>query len=357
MTTGDVTTTEPQVKLYRPPGVEGRLARGIYLTPDIGDGSLSADPRWLLALRDGLGHDPYLLEAVRGERTVGLLGLCLVRSRLFGRYLVSLPYLNSGGVRTSEPDVAARLIDQAVALAAELQVRHLELRHETECPHADLPYRLTTKVHLRLTLPATREALWDGFTSKLKNQLRKGEKQGFSVRWGGTDDLRDFYAVFSRNMRDLGTPVFGRRLFASIADRFADQAEYCVLTREGQPLAAALLLHGSRVTEVPSASSLREYNSTNANMHLYWHLLQRAIERGSEVFDFGRSSQDSGTYRFKAQWGARPSPAIWQYHSRTGEIGEMRPENARYRLAIRVWKRLPVWLTRLLGPPIVRGIP
>jgi FemAB-related protein (PEP-CTERM system-associated) len=158
-------------------------------------------------------------------------------------------------------------------------------------------------------------------------------------------------------MRDLGTPVFGRRLFRAILDRLGGQAELCVVRDGVRPIAAALVVHGQGVSEVPSASSLKEYNPANANMLMYWHLLQRAIERGQQTFDFGRSSVDGNTFRFKKQWGAAPHPAIWQYYVRSGNVGDVRPDNARYRLAIRVWQRLPVWFTRVIGPPIVRGIP
>lgn len=319
--------------------------------------SLASDLRWLPTLRDGLRHHPYLLIAERDAQVVGLLPLCLVSSRLFGRFLVGLPYLNSGGVQSLDADATSKLLDQAVALADELDVRHLELRHETAHSHAAFQDTVTSKVHMRLALPATPTALWDGFKAKVRNQLRKGEQQGFNVTWGGSAALDHFYAVFSRNMRDLGTPVFGRELFASICRHFGDAAEFCVLSLGARPVAAALLLHGAQVTEVPSASSLREFNSTNANMFMYWRLLERSIERGARVFDFGRSSADSNTFRFKQQWGALPEPAAWQYYVRRGTVGDMRPESAKYRLAIRVWKKMPVWLTQWIGPSIVRGIP
>src|SRR5262249_35998543 len=145
-----------------------------------------------------------------------------------------------------------------------------------------------SKVLMRMELPATTDQLWTGFKSKLRSQIRSGEKHGFEVLWGGHDILSDFYTVFSRNMRDLGTPVFPRRLFAAILDALPDRAEICVVRLRGTPAAAALLTHGNTVTEVPSASSLRKFNSTSANMVMYWNLLRRAIERGQRQFDFGR---------------------------------------------------------------------
>jgi FemAB-related protein (PEP-CTERM system-associated) len=158
-------------------------------------------------------------------------------------------------------------------------------------------------------------------------------------------------------MRDLGTPAFGRGLFAAILRQFPGAAELCVVRDGARPAAAALLLHGRGVTEVPSASSLRAYNPACVNMLLYWHLLERACDRGQEVFDFGRSTEDGPTYRFKKQWGAAPAPSEWQYYLRSGTIGDMRPDHPKYRRVIRVWQRLPLAVTRRLGPVIVRGIP
>jgi FemAB-related protein (PEP-CTERM system-associated) len=158
-------------------------------------------------------------------------------------------------------------------------------------------------------------------------------------------------------MRDLGTPVFARRLFREIIGHFPDRAEFYVVRAGRVPVAAALLMHGWGITEVPSASSLRQYNATCANMLLYWKLLERSIERGQSAFDFGRSSPESNTYRFKKQWGAVPFPAEWQHYVRRGNASDMRPDNPRFERMIRIWRRLPIGLTRLVGPLIVRGIP
>src|SRR6185369_6096192 len=58
---------------------------------------LSYHPAWLAVLERGLRQIPYCLEAVEGDRIRGLLPLSFVRSLLFGRFLVGLPYLNYGG--------------------------------------------------------------------------------------------------------------------------------------------------------------------------------------------------------------------------------------------------------------------
>src|SRR5262249_40054882 len=157
--------------------------------------------------------------------------------------------------------------------------------------HPALTARLSSKVHMRLALPLTAEQLWKQISAKVRNQVRKGQKSGLSVVWGSDELLPEFYAVFSHNMRDLGTPVDGQALLRTVLQQFPGGAELCVVRAEGQAAAAALLLHGKGVTEVPSASALRRYNPTCANMLLYWHLLERSVERRQSVFDFGRSTR------------------------------------------------------------------
>jgi FemAB-related protein (PEP-CTERM system-associated) len=319
--------------------------------------SPSLRPEWLSILHEGLGHEPYCLVASRGGRPEGFLPLALVKSQLFGRFLVGLPYLNVGGIYAEDSLTAAALLDRAIVLADELDVRYLELRHEQKWSHAGLTQELTSKVHMRLELPQSTEELWSSLPSKLRSQVRKASKNGVAVQWGGHELLGEFYRIFCHNMRDLGTPVYPRRLFDRILRYLAEGAEICLARYEGRAVAAGLLLHGRGITEVPSASSLRASNHLNGNMLLYWHLLARAIERGQRLFDFGRSSEESTTFRFKQQWGATPQPAVWQYYIRHGGIADMRPDSTSNQRKIALWRKMPVWLTRLIGPSIVRGIP
>src|SRR5262249_21502726 len=207
----------------RLPQLEAYFSRENHLRP------LSQHPAWLAVLARGLNHTPYCLEAVESKQTRGYLVLSYVNSFLFGRFLVSLPFLNYGGVQASDETAANRLIDAAVALADDLKVRYLELRHETSFPHAALTHTRQDKVHMRLDLPAAAQTLWEALPAKVRNQVRKAQKSGLTVAWGNQELLPEFYAVFSRNMRDLGTPAYGKLLFAHILFQFQNRAEICVV--------------------------------------------------------------------------------------------------------------------------------
>ena len=366
---------------------EMRLAVGrlrAYLLQK-GETALAYDPDWLFALSDGLGHTPYLLEAKDDSGVpVGWLPLGFVHSILFGRFLVSMPYLNVGGVQTESPSAAASLIDAACSLADQLKVKFLELRGEREYAHPKLTFTRTEKMHLRLALPETEEELWKSIGCKARNQIRKGEKANLTVQWGDSDQLiNDFYEIFAVNMRDLGTPVYSINLFRQIRNAFNRQerselfdgsglpysekqtVQFAVVySPTGEPAAGGMLTFGvpgsdgaGLTVEVPSASCKRKFNSDCANMFLYWRLLKKSIEYKQTTFDFGRSTVDSPTYKFKTQWGAKPFPSFWQYYLRGTDPDCMRPDKGGYGLAVRVWQKLPVWLTRLIGPGIVKGIP
>jgi serine/alanine adding enzyme len=313
---------------------------------------------WAEVFSSAFRHRPYFLWIQTDDRITGVLPLMHISGPIFGSFLVSQPYLNTGGVLADTPEVAAQLIERAVQLADSLNVKHLELRHETRTEHPRLNSTNTEKVHMRMELPATADALWTGLKSKLRSQVKKPlNDTSLSVTFGHLGQLNAFYDVFCRNMRDLGTPPFSKNLFREMLVQFGDSAEICSVLLNGQPVASGLLLHGPEVTLIPSASSLREFNHTACNMLMYWHALKRSVERGQKAFDFGRSSHDSGTYKFKQQWGAEEYPAVWQYCLRQGNIGDVRPSSGKFDKVIDVWQKLPVWLTKLIGPEIVRGIP
>ncbi len=336
------------------PDAEGRFAAYLAARPD---STLSHDPAWARVFHAGLRQRPYYLEARRGETVVGVLPLTFVSSLLFGKFLVSSPYLNIGGPVADDAAAETALLDEACALADRLDAAHLELRNPRRLEHPKLTRERSEKVRMVRALPAVADDFWKSLKPEVRNQVRKGEKHELTAEWGGAELLTDFHAVFARNMRDLGTPVYGRELFAAMLAALGGRAELCVVRLAGQPIAGAVLLHGRDATEVPSASSLREHNKTCANMFMYWQLVQRAIARGQKEFDFGRSSEGSGTYKFKKQWGAEPRPSVWQYYCRRGDIAAARPDNPKYQRKIELWKKLPLWLANRLGPRIIRGVP
>jgi serine/alanine adding enzyme len=315
------------------------------------------DYRWRAVIEKVFGHECVYLAARDGSgRIRGVLPLVHLKSRLFGNFFVSMPYFNYGGVLADDPEVRSALLDAAAARARELGASHVELRHRAEVD-VDWPAR-DDKVAMLLELPPSEDALWRSFSSKLRSQVRRPEKAGALCKSGGEELLGDFYSVFAQNMRDLGTPVYSRSLFAEILAAFPDEARVFVVFLAGKPSAAGFCLHQGSTMQIPWASSLREANREGVNMLLYWSVLRGALAAGCRAFDFGRSSKDSGTYRFKEQWGARPQQLLWHYWLAAGGAPpRMNPDNPKYGLAIALWKRLPLPVANFLGPRIVKNLP
>jgi FemAB-related protein (PEP-CTERM system-associated) len=277
------------------------------------------------------------------------------KSLLFGDFLVSLPFLNYGGILADSDAVGLAIMRKAIELAESLGVSHIELRESQE--RTGLPSR-TEKVSMQLKLPATTEELGKSLGSKMRSQIRRPLRENPKISVGSIELVDRFYRIFSRNMRDLGTPVYPKSMFVEIMRRFPDESNIVLIEISGRPAAAAFLLHFRDTTEVPWASTNREFNALSVNMLLYWELLNIAIGRGTKVFDFGRSTIHSGTYRFKKQWGAQPVQLCWNYWIKDGGVlPHINPDNPKYSLAISVWKRLPLPFSRLIGPLLVRNLP
>ena len=308
---------------------------------------------WRRVLTESFGHTAYYLMARDSDNGVrGILPLVHLNSRLFGNVLVSLPFVNYGGLLTDSDAASAALLDAAVKVRERLGAAHLELRHLQE-----VPLNLTCKEH-KVTMASDPDTQWRLFNAKLRNQVRKAQKSGLTVRWGGAELLDDFYEVFVRNMRDLGTPVYGRRLFEKVLATFPDSARIIGVYLEDKVVAAGLAMGYRETLEIPWASSNKDFKNLCPNNILYWEAISYAIQRGYRIFDFGRSTPGEGTYKFKEQWGAEPHPLRWQYSLKCGAtLPELSPHNPKFALAIRAWQQLPLWITRLIGPSIVRNIP
>ena len=321
------------------------------------EASLYHSYRWCSIIEDCFAHKcHYLLCEDDGGTIRGILPMVHMKSMMFGNFLASMPYFNYGGVCADDEEGRDLLIAEAVRIAGQSCVSHIEFRQE-ELLDNGFPVK-TSKVSMRLALPSSPDDLWKSFPSKLRSQVRKPQKSGMKIRIGREDELDSFYQVFSVCMRDLGTPVYPKFFFRSILERFPESTWICSVYLDNVPMASGFLVAFKDRLEIPWGASLRRYNSLSPNMLLYWSCLEFACERGFRVFDFGRSTTGESTYRFKEQWGSAPYPMYWHYWiANDGTIPEINPHNPKYRFAIGMWKKLPVPLTLLLGPRIVRNIP
>jgi len=319
--------------------------------------SLYHRTEWRKLIKDTFGHESiYLLARDSSNNNIkGILPLIRLKSRLFGDFLVSMPYFNYGGAIADNPAIEQKLITTANEQAKSLGVSHCEYRDDI--PREGLPAR-TDKVNMILRLPNTADALWESFSPKLRAQIRRPQRENPQILCGREELLDDFYHVFSRNMRDLGTPVYGKAFFANILKTFPEQSQIIVIRLENRPIATGFLLGDGDTLEIPWASTIRDVNHLSINMLLYWEVLRFAMVYQYRYFDFGRSSKNSGTLKFKRQWGAQAKQLYWHYWlDKNVEIPSLNPNNPKYALVIAAWKRLPISVTQLLGPMIVKNLP
>ena len=186
----------------------------------------------------------------------------------------------------------------------------------------------TYKVRMFLNLPDSSEALMKSFKSKLRSQIRKAEKNGLTFAWGNYEDLDDYYAVFSENMRDLGSPVHSQKWFDAILHNFGANARLGKVTFQGVTVGSCIILTTRNKVAIPWASTLRQYNNLAPNMLLYWNVLKYSCDIGFKMFDFGRSSVGEGTYKFKTQWGAQAIPLTWYSMSITNRGKKEKANNS-----------------------------
>jgi FemAB-related protein (PEP-CTERM system-associated) len=312
--------------------------------------------RWRRVFERAFGHETLYLAARDHGSIVAVLPLVIFNSRIFGRFAVSLPFVNYGGVLARDHASAVFLLQQASALAAERRLAHVELRH-TARQFPDLEAR-THKVGMLLRLERDTAKAWESLDRKVRNHVRKAQKNQLTSRIGGAELLDRFYGVFARNMRDLGTPVYSRRFFAEVLAAFPDTARVFLVDSGDVTVAGAITLSHRDTLDNPWASSLREYRSLAPNTLMYWRMVEHAIETRHAVFDFGRSTPGEGTFQFKQQWGAEATPLNWEYVLANGRtLPNLSPSNPKFRAAIALWTRLPLAVANRLGPHIVRSIP
>ncbi len=326
---------------------------------------------WLSVMEDALGHESFRLTARDEEgRLRGVLPLVRVRSRLFGDFLVSMPFLNYGGA-LGPRGARLALAQWAVDMAARERVDLLELRwrgaaladdgpSDDSAQLDEMPRNLRTnarKITVLLPLPEEARELWEkGLRAKVRSQIRRPMKENFEVRTG-PQQVEPFYSVFAHNMRDLGTPVLPLQLFRRLPRMFGDGVLFATVYEGERPIAAGCGFFFGHEFEITWASALREFNRLAPNMLLYWRMIETAIERGARVFNFGRCTPGSGTHRFKKQWGGHDEPLPWAVWSPGEETATPNPDQGKYALAASVWRKLPVPLTRVIGPPLARRIP
>jgi serine/alanine adding enzyme len=357
-----------QVKISKPTELE---AWDAYVS-NHSQASVYHQSGWCRAIQQSYGHPVYNLTAVKigpnKSTIVGVLPLVHIKHFMFGNNLFSLPFADLGGILADDAEIEKALLTKAIEIATEHAIPTIELRQaypltepvlssDTEYKYDANTSQETAKVRMLLDMPDSSEQLMNSFKSKLRSQIRRPLKHGLISKVGGIELLDDFYIVFAENMRGLGSPVHSKRFIENLLIELPGSARLFIIYNNNTPVACSLVLGHGRILANPWASSLRKYSRLSPNMLLYWNMLEYACDNGFTTFDFGRSTPEEGTYKFKKQWGAKKQPLCWQVFSNHPENNNASAtDKSKFEMAMRVWKKLPVGVTKVIGPALRKNI-
>jgi FemAB-related protein (PEP-CTERM system-associated) len=313
---------------------------------------------WVQSVSDAYEHGNVSLIAYESEKVVGVMP-CIKMQRPFSNPLYcALPFCDLGFCLADNEAIKQALISKSLELLHRDGGVNFEYRDSSSL--SDSENLAGKKVRMLLALPENSAALMAGFKSKLRSQIRKAEKNGLTYLIDNSQkQVDDFYQIFAINMRKLGSPVHSKQWFESLFKHYADNIFLSVVYSEDIPVGAGIVVRNGNKISIPWASTVADYNRLAPNMMLYWSLLQHVCDLGCTEFDFGRSTYDEGTYKFKRQWGAEPVPLAWSNLAQSNTLYDSEPDDnvSKIRSLVEVtWSKLPLGLTTILGPKIRKHI-
>lgn len=311
---------------------------------------------WQRSIEATFGYEPHYLLAEEESRIRGLLPLFLVNNFLVGKALLSSPFAVYGGILADNDEVQAALCRHASELARSLRVKHLEMRNKHAGQSTDFT-PVTRYVTLTQEIGADEEKILLLIPRKTRAMVRKGIQNGLTTRVQ-TTDFEAFERLYSQNLRRLGTPSFPAAHFRNLLRNF--QGEINIReTMHGDKVAAAVLTFYFRDQVLPYYGAADpQCNPVAPSNFMYFDLMREAGKAGYRIFDFGRSKRVSGSYDFKSHWGMVERELPYEMLLlRNQQVPNFSPTNPAYQMPMRIWRRLPLPVTRMLGPAFVRLVP
>ena len=310
---------------------------------------------WKRVIEATFGFKSLYLSAGQDNVVKGVLPLFFINNVLFGKSLISVPFGVYGGILGEDQHVEELLLEEAKKLARNLHARHLELRHDRN-NGLSLPVK-------ELYVTFQREIFSDldknlaAIPRKQRRMIRQASKHGLTFQVDA-DCLKEFYHIYAHSLRNLGTPVFPFRFFQAIQQEFGEQCKIFSVWYKEKMVAGVLTFFYNQTILPYYGGALRPYLSLAVNDYMYWELMRYGAENGYTVFDFGRSRLGAGSYNFKRHWGFEPRPLPYQYYLPSqGNLPNTNPSNPKFKLLISAWKKLPLPITKTLGPRLIRYLP
>lgn len=310
---------------------------------------------WKHVIERSFRQKTHYLKATRDGDLVGILPLVEIKSRLFGHALISTAFSIGGGVAALDDEAAAALDAEALKLLGETGADYLEYRRPPR-PHDEWTQKLDLYANFSRPMLEDEDEDLKQIPRKQRAVVRKALKnEALEVRIDQSVD--DFFALYSLNVRNLGTPVFPRRFFGSLMETFGNDCEVLTVTVDGRPISSVMSFYFRDAVMPYFTGSHVDARRLGSNDFMYWHVMRRAVAKGYRTFDFGRSKAGTGPYAFKKNWGFEPEPIVHEFVLKDGtQMPELNPLNPKYALMVATWKRLPLPVANFIGPLVVRNI-
>ncbi len=311
---------------------------------------------WGRAVSASMGHDCYYIYVEDNGEICGLVPLIHIKSRLFGNSLISVAFATNGGPIFANPAALSLLDEECRRLSTALNVDFLECRNMAAI-HDDWPTKNETYSTFRKDLSPDNEENMKAIPRKQRAMVRKGIKFGLKAV---IDLLPDrLFSMYSESVRNLGSPVFPKKLFYCLKQEFGDNCEILTVeTPEGQPVSSVMTFYFRDEVVPYYGGGTKEARALAANDFMYWSLMAHAVsQKKCRIFDFGRSKNGTGAFSFKKNWGFEPRALHYEFILKEGgELPDINPLNPKYQLMIKTWKKLPLPIANIVGPLISRSL-
>ncbi len=310
--------------------------------------------QWQTIFDKVLGHRSYYLMAKAGNDVVGVFPLMNVKSKLFGNALISVPFGVYGGAIANDESIYKVSSERAVKLANELGVDYVEVREQQEAAVASMDWQEKgLYVTFQKELFDTEEENFKAIPRKQRAVVRKGIDYGLISEWD--TNAERFYAMYSGSVRNLGTPVLSKKYYQALLDTFGDKCRVLTILDKGVPVSSVLNFYFKNQVLPFYGGGPAQARVCKANDFMCWELMRLSVAQGVKVFDFGRSKDGAGSYRFKKHWGFSPEPLHYRFHLVNAKsIPDLSLTNPKYQLAIKIWQKMPLPMTHIVGPMIAR---
>ena len=312
---------------------------------------------WRNVVLKTYGHKPRYLVA-RGDDggIVGVLPMFLMESRVFGRKLVSVPFAPYGGVCADDAGVGRALVDEGKRVAREERVDYFEIR---SFENSDFRNCVTNDDYLTFIIDLGQgvERVWKDMRKDKKKGVKKAKKSNLGVEWSD-ETVDDFYNIYTKNMRDLGTPVHSSTFFQNILLEFPKNVKILNIKYGGVVICSKFLLYYKNIVISMWGSTLGKYRKYHPYDLANWEAIVESHAEGYRYFDFGRCLKNSGVFEYKMGWRGEQKPLFYQFYlAGGGTPPDFTQTNPKRKVFARVWRKLPLSITRMVGHTMRRDFP